>query len=149
MKRSLSNASAKGLAVLGALTILLAILAFLAFGISREVTSSPGYQELAEAGAWAYLQGVEAEHRGDHGAAAPKMLRGADSGQDYDVIGIPIANYSSPFVWIILNDHRPAGGIYSMPNTDEYAIACTYVRHLEGDIQLDPIVAINLTAHCK
>lgn len=136
------------LSAVGALIVPSVIFVLLFLGVSRALKSDLGFQELNEAPKWAFLQGVEFDHRADRDRAMPKLLRRTASKEDYDALGLPTGDKNSPFVWIVLNDHRVAGGVFSMPD-GKYTIDCSYVRHVEGEVKLDPVVDLDLMRHCR
>lgn len=136
------------LAATSAIVFSVMVLAGLGFAVSHSLEADPGYAELSEAGEWAELQGIELTHRHDAQTSTPRLLRKADGAANDDVIGLSASDLASPIVWILLNEHRANGSVFSMPQVNSYALACHYIDQLKGVVDLDAVVERNLRSHC-
>jgi hypothetical protein len=106
--------------------------------------------ELGQKEKYAFLQGVELEHRAHaDGAGRPVLLMRSPT-RPYATLGMPSDVPGVPFVWILLDDAE--GGdtpVKLMPGDAAFRLSCAELPGIMKKVSIVPEVAGYLRTHCQ
>ena len=104
--------------------------------------------ELGEAPGWTVLQGLEVQYRGNSDTTSPILLSNPLE-SPYMVLGLPAEDTKYPRAWVILNETRPNGSVYMLPQDGNLKVRCGDIDELSAKVKIVPAVLKLLRAKCK
>ena len=105
------------------------------------------YRQNSEGSAWSEVTMAMARHQGDRAPLSPLLIRGAHW-WSYVVLGVPSADRTYPYEWVIL-DSTPGGRVITSSPDGHFMLKCSYLVDLERQVSVARAVHRYLVARCQ